>query len=230
MNPISLEDFKKDGIGLLGELKKSADTLHDKILSDKVIDVIGKANNLLDLKPEDAFALYSEARDTVEKAQISNNAESLASKLVKIEIAQMVTLVLLVYFSYKWPDFGLWKGLVNYHTQSVWAGALGGVTVALWGLYKHIQDRDFDPNYRLWYLLKPTMGGIFGWVVFLIYYVGFLSVQGMDIADIKRPEMFMLLAFLAGFSERFTIKLIDRLMQTLITWDEKPSGAGERKK
>lgn len=40
-----------------------------------------------------------------------------------------------------------------------------------------------------------------------------------------RPEMAFLIAFLAGFSERFTIKMIDKLMSVLTTYESKSSPA-----
>ena len=82
----------------------------------------------------------------------------------------------------------------------------------------------------LWYICKPLVGGIFGWFAFLIYYVGIISVQGIDMTrpDFK-PELPFIIAFLAGFSERFTIKLIDRLMSVLLTIPEEgeKKGAGK---
>jgi hypothetical protein len=45
----------------------------------------------------------------------------------------------------------------------------------------------------------------------------------MNLDKMARPEMAFLIAFLAGFSERFTIKMIDKLMSVLITWEDKKS-------
>jgi hypothetical protein len=117
---------------------------------------------------------------------------------------------------------------IGMHLQTVWFGALGGVTIAIYGIYEHIQLRDFDPKYELWYICKPLIGGIFGWFVYLIYFIGLVSVQGIDI-KIKTPELPYVIAFLAGFSERFTLKMIDKLMGVLTTWQEKPSGDASKK-
>lgn len=100
-------------------------------------------------------------------------------------------------------------------------GALGGITVAIYGIYSHVQKRDFDPRYKLWYICKPIIGGIFGWFIYLIYFLGIISAQGMDEAAIRKPELPFIIAFLAGFSERFTIKIIDKLMNVLLSWEEK---------
>ena len=124
----------------------------------------------------------------------------------------------------------MWKGLVEYPLQTAWFGALGGITIAIYGIYEHIQLRDFDPKYELWYMCKPLMGAIFGWFVYLIYFIGLISVQGLDSTNINHPELPYLIAFLAGFSERFTLRLIDRLMEVLTTWRENPSGDTSKKK
>jgi hypothetical protein len=230
MKTLSLAEFQKDPGEHITRLREIAKGLKDGVLRDEVIGIIDKAETLLKVSVEEAYGKYIEVIEKIDKAKMSSAAEALAMKLAMVEFAQLIFLVALAYATYKWPDFELWDGIVNYSTQSAWAGAMGGVTVALWGLYKHIQDRDFDPKYKLWYLLKPVMGGIFGWIVFLIYYVGFLSVQGMEIEDIKRPEMFVLVAFLAGFSENFTIKVIYKIMRTLIDVPESSSTSGEKKK
>jgi hypothetical protein len=84
------------------------------------------------------------------------------------------------------------------------------------------QVRDFDAKYQLWYLCKPVIGAIFGWFVYLVYYVGLVSVQGVSV-DVKTPAVPYAIAFLAGFSERFTVQIIDKLMEVLATSKESSS-------
>jgi hypothetical protein len=58
-----------------------------------------------------------------------------------------------------------------------------------------------------------------------LHYVGVVTAQvGSTNADVKNPELGFLVAFLAGFSERFTIKTIDRFM-TVLTVGEDPKKA-----
>jgi hypothetical protein len=86
--------------------------------------------------------------------------------------------------------------------------------------------KDFDASFKLWYICKPIIGCIFGWFMFLAYYVGLVSVQGAS-PDVKNPQVPYAIAFLAGFSERFTIRIIDRLMTVLTAGDDK---GGDKKK
>jgi hypothetical protein len=119
----------------------------------------------------------------------------------------------------------LWADLVGNSAKAAWFGALGGVTIGIYGIYTHISAKDFDRSFRLWYLCKPVMGAIFGWFVYLVYVVGVISAEaGSQKTEIDKPQLAFLIAFLAGFSERFTIKTIDRFM-TVLTVGEDPKKA-----
>ena len=117
----------------------------------------------------------------------------------------------------------MWDGLIKQDTETAWFGALGGVTIAIYGIYDHIRRRDFDPKFYLWYLCKPVIGGIFGWFAYLVFYLGLISATGVT-TPAPKPQLPFAIAFLAGFSERFTIQLIDKVMGVLLgTPDSKPS-------
>ena len=101
---------------------------------------------------------------------------------------------------------------------------MGGVAIGIYGIYGHVAAKNFDASFRLWYICKPVVGAIFGWFVVLVYYVGLVSAQGQ--ADVKTPQVTYAIAFLAGFSERFTIKTIDRLMTVLTGEEDKDKDKG----
>jgi hypothetical protein len=216
--------FIKDAPDLFDKLEATMKALKDTEYSAAVIDKgIAEAKNLLQSgKAAEAEQKYTETKILVERAEASIRAEPLAWKLLWIELAYLLLLLFLGYLTHKWPAYWLWAGFVTLHSGTAWFGALGGVAIGVYGIYGHVQARDFDPKYELWYICKPIMGAIFGWFVFLVYYVGFVAVQGT--VDIKNSLVLYVIAFLAGFSERFTIKIIDRLMQVLTTWEEKPAG------
>jgi len=216
--------FERDAPDLLSKLEATMKALKDAEYSAAVIDKgITEAKSLLQAgKAAEAEQKYNETKLLVERAEASIRAEPLAWRLLWIELGYLLILLILGYVTHKWPAYWLWAGFVTLHSATAWFGALGGVAIALYGLYGHIQARDFDPKYQLWYVCKPIMGAIFGWFVFLIYFVGFVAVQGS--AHVENNLVLYAIAFLAGFSERFTIKIIDRLMQVLTTWEEKPAG------
>lgn len=221
--------FKNKAPALFNELREKVKQLKEtEVISSQLLKFINEAESLLKNKPEESEKKYYETLCKLETIKISHESKPLALKLLLIEISYLVALLLLGYFTYKWPHFVLWDGLTDYpismHLHTVWFGALGGITIAIYGIYEHTHLRDFDPKYDLWYICKPLVGGIFGWFVYLIYYLGLVSVQGTA-AKPNTPELPYIISFLAGFSERFTLKMIDKLMSVLTSWEEKPSGS-----
>lgn len=89
-------------------------------------------------------------------------------------------------------------------------GALGGVVAALFGLYRHAALRDFDRGYIAWYFFKPIMGFVLGPLIYLFARAGLMAVQTQG-TQVNQPELLYLGAFVLGFGERFSIRLIDRI-------------------
>ncbi len=81
----------------------------------------------------------------------------IAWMLFVLQLTYLLVLLSLAYFTFKWPGYGLWAGLVTLHTKTAWFGALGGIAVGLYGLYTHIQARDFEaqPIDFAAYISKP---------------------------------------------------------------------------
>jgi hypothetical protein len=176
----------------------------------------------------DAQAIYDQVAAAVCKAEASAKAEPMAWNLLWVEVTYLVVILALGYFVKRYPDYWLWAGLVGLNAKAAWFGAVGGVTIGIYGLYTHISTKDFDPSFRLWYICKPVMGAVFGWFVVLVYYVGLVSAQGSKV-EVNSPQVPYAIAFLAGFSERFTIKTIDRLMTVLTAGDDKNKDKGKDK-
>ncbi|HOW54034.1 MAG TPA: hypothetical protein PLR60_05195 [Syntrophorhabdaceae bacterium] len=223
---ITEEVLKENGLRLFDKLEETARALEtDRAVfeeSSKLIlegrDLLGQGNFA------DALVKYNSASDKI-TAAISARSEPLAKRLLRVEFVYLFILLLLGYLTCKWPNFCLWSGVINQSIQTAWFGALGGITIAIYGIYSHVQQKDFDPKFQLWYLCKPVIGAIFGWFVYLIFFLGLVSVQGLGEQKMARPEMAFLIAFLAGFSERFTIKMIDKLMSVLTTYESKSGPA-----
>ena len=177
-------------------------------------------------KVADAQATYEKASGAVCRAEASAHAEPLAWTLLWIEVGYLAVILALGYLVMRYPDFWLWVGLVGLYSKAAWFGSVGGVTIGIYGLYTHVSTKDFDPTFRLWYICKPVMGAIFGWFVVVAFYVGLVSAQGSNV-KINVPQVTYAIAFLAGFSERFTIKTIDRLMTVLTVGEDKSKDKGK---
>ncbi|WP_376788393.1 hypothetical protein [Thermoflexus sp.] len=100
---------------------------------------------------------------------------------------------------------GIWEPIM-------WGG-LGGVCGIFYSLYWHVAiQRDFDRQYVMWYLVQPLLGSMIGMIIYMIITVGFLTIQGTSTP--ANPLFMYLLAFIAGFRQRFFLELIDRIVQT----------------
>ncbi len=100
---------------------------------------------------------------------------------------------------------GIWEPIM-------WGG-LGGVCGIFYSLYWHVAiKRDFDRQYVMWYLVQPLLGSMIGMIIYMIITVGFLTIQGVPTP--ANPLFMYLLAFIAGFRQRFFLELIDRIVQT----------------
>jgi hypothetical protein len=231
---INDNEFKDKAPELFKELKERVRHLREtEVIAKEILKLVDDSESLLNSgNLSESEKKYDEARSKIETVEISHRAKSLAWRLLWIEIGYLILLLLLGYFTCKWPNFVLWEGFMKdpimLHLQTVWFGALGGVTIAIYGIYEHIHLRDFDPKYELWYICKPLIGGIFGWFVYMIYFIGIVSVQGVNVT-INTRELPYVIAFLSGFSERFTLKMIDKLMGVLTTWEDKSSGSASKK-
>jgi hypothetical protein len=97
------------------------------------------------------------------------------------------------------------------------------VTIVIWGLIKHTVDLDFDTSYFAWYLFKPILGAVMGLIAVLVILGGFIAIQGTAEPAGRLP--LYIIAFLAGFSERFSIRIIDRVTTALFGGEPTPPPA-----
>ncbi|MGA9653231.1 MAG: hypothetical protein WBP56_19075 [Polyangia bacterium] len=215
--------FETNSTTLLAQLQSRVDKFQeDKYYFGSLKADLSEIATAMGQKQNDiAFAKYNDLLQKLDKAEMSAQSGRLSWILLSVQVVYLAALVVVGYLVHKNPNYSFWSGFVTLSIKTVWFGALGGVTIAIFGIYNHVQKRDFDPGYTLWYVCKPIIGGIFGWFVYLVYFLGFVAIQS---GDIKNPQAAYLISFLAGFSERFTIVMVDKLMSVLTTFDEgKPS-------
>lgn len=229
MNRPVHSDPGKEEQELLAALRDRARGLADRVLGAEMERRLEEVQALID--GGDGAAARTKLREAqvrLDSAVSSAASEPLARRLLLVEGAWLAALIAIAYAATRWPQAPAWAAVLTVHTRAAWFGALGGVTVAIFGLYSHVQARDFDRAYELWYHCKPVMGAITGWFVFFVYYLGILAVQGPGDQVLSRPELPYAIAFLAGFSERFTIRIIDKVMQIVTSWDKEADGTAPR--
>jgi hypothetical protein len=191
--------------------------------ADDIINLLNGAETDFEKKE------YQKSSEKYEEAngKLIKLLRPLAKFLLIIQFCYLAVWLIGAYLPYKFPQWWIWNGIISWGVIAAWYGVLGGITIAIYGIYSHIRKGDFDPRYKLWYICKPVIGGIFGWFVYGLYLVGFISVQEKDVNDIKNPMFIYLISFLAGFSERFILKMIDKLMSVLVSYEETEKGSKE---
>ncbi|MCB9437077.1 MAG: hypothetical protein H6673_08825 [Anaerolineales bacterium] len=95
-------------------------------------------------------------------------------------------------------------------------GAAGGLFLAYSTLIKHTTTRrDFDPIHIPWYLLCPVIGGLMGFLTFLLLLATLSTAVTQDLTDPKTleswPVLVWLLAFYAGIQQNWVIKWLRAL-------------------
>ncbi|MFA5353867.1 MAG: hypothetical protein WC291_06540 [Thermodesulfovibrionales bacterium] len=87
----------------------------------------------------------------------------------------------------------------------VWA-FLGGMVGVLYQLaFRKTQI----PRFYTWLVAKPVVGMVMGAVVYFLAVSGELALNGKT--EIQNIELLNVLAFLGGFSDRYSVDLLDRM-------------------
>jgi len=189
------------------------------------LDLIGQAEALAIAKK------WTEARRTIWEATFLLNRALDSTGATKFRKCMAVYygcwLLLLVGIGWWLKQSGASGDSVCYFGFTYWRyllmGALGGLTIAIWGMIEHSSSLDFDRAYAVWYWLKPIIGAVMGLIAVLAVLAGLFAVQGKQ--EIQSEKALYIVAFLAGFSERFFIRIIDKLMTTLLGGDQPASAS-----
>ncbi len=92
-------------------------------------------------------------------------------------------------------------------------GGLGGVTGALFSLWRHVaQEQDYSPQYNLWYYTQPLMGLPIGLLIFAFTQLGVvITIPGT--ATIGNPIVIYTLAAIAGFQQNVAWDIIRQILK-----------------
>jgi len=111
----------------------------------------------------------------------------------------------------------------------IWGGI--GAVVAIWySLFKHVGQRDFDPQYNLSYIGKPFFGLILGGTVYMVVHLLIMMLgiwpagiregtEGMDAPTIA-PWLIYLAAWACGFKENRIFGLVDQAMKRIFSKEQ----------
>jgi hypothetical protein len=92
-----------------------------------------------------------------------------------------------------------------------WWGALGAVTISLYGVFFHNQKWERSFNY--WHIARPFLGAVLGMVAYLVFVV-VIDATGVQ-AKRSGTLVYYLVAFLVGYSEDAVQLLLKRATDVL---------------
>ena len=161
------------------------------------------------------------------------NWRSLAMGIMVVYIIGLVAIVLLTGAAQSnaiVPVFGIPISVI------LW-GAMGSLAAILYKFYTERQRVRFDLEVR-WLIARPIIGIIMGGVAYLGLVAGLVllntgSTSGAAGVNTSTPpgrlEVYWIIAFLAGFSDKFYLRIINLLVEKTVGEDEdknKTQGAG----
>jgi len=113
-------------------------------------------------------------------------------------------------------DLATFTGVVFW--TSVWFGAAGGVTGAFYSLWKHVADeKDYNPEFAMWYYTNPIMGLLMGAFAFIFANVGIVTFTS--------PLAIFIIAFALGFQQNLFFGLINGAIKRLLPSADKDKPA-----
>lgn len=172
---------------------------------------------------------WIEAQQSVTQASVLVNraigSESLRSIRARLAFAPFFWFALLFLLD-RFVSYLPSLGLTSYQIPAeffhyLWMGMLGGTTIVWWGIVKHAKDLTFDSAFVIWYFLKPALGAIMGVVVVLVAQAGFVTLNAN--APVSNQTPLLVIAFIGGFSERFFINMIDKVVTAVLGGEKESS-------
>ncbi len=98
--------------------------------------------------------------------------------------------------------------------KSMFWGGLGGITGALYALWRHIaQEQDFDTQYTMWYITNPIMGIALGAFVYIVMQAGLIAMTAGALNAMNSAAPVFVLAWLSGFQQNVAYDIVRRLLK-----------------
>ncbi len=131
--------------------------------------------------------------------------------------------------------------IVNTKLDMLWytmlMGGIGGFTGAVYSLVQHVaRDRDYDPQFALWYYQNPWMGLVLGIFVYIAVYIlmnlGSLVVtQQTTNGSLISSFITLFFGWIVGFKHNVAFDLADMALKKLVPGDSdsNDSGSGNAK-
>lgn len=111
-----------------------------------------------------------------------------------------------------------------------WFGALGAVTISLYGVSDH--DQDWNKRWNRWHVARPFVGVVLGTMAYLIF-VGVIQATGSTTTPASSTPAgptslipYLIVSFAVGFREQTFRSLIQKVIDTLLSPNDPPPPVG----
>lgn len=223
--------------------RRTVETVSEnKALAERCQATLKKARVLLQASaadPADVEALLERVRATLERADRSVLASRrYGPPLAGYSILWVVLLLLFMVFDREaagWlgrltgrPDLTSLVDLAPYWACMLWGG-MGAAASALYGLYQHFAQRDFDSEHKLGYFVQPVLGVVVGAIVYLAVGALFFVIgegQSYAAARITVTHPLALVSAMAGFEMRHAYGMLDSAARRLFRAPARGEGGG----
>ncbi|NQT62977.1 MAG: hypothetical protein HQ556_08485 [Candidatus Marinimicrobia bacterium] len=109
--------------------------------------------------------------------------------------------------------------------MSVYMGILGGIIYLLRNVYIHRAVRnDWDPQWYVWYYIRPLTSSISGFVSYIFLKAGLLVLDAKQV-DVDIMYGYLAFAFIAGYNVDNFMKKIEEIARTL--WGINKTGTAQ---
>jgi len=201
----------------------------------EALDNIRGARNLLlggKQNYEDALRYVVEVEsDLTQATRLKSWSLTYGVMLLFYNIAWLAALGVLLTYSSQVTTMFAGSGVDQVFFITVLCGGLGGVSGALRSMWVHIaKDRDFDPQFLMWYLINPILGAVLAIFAFWVAQLGLVTMSGGTGAGATGNGVFVLyvLGWLVGFQQNVAYQLVEQAIKMIFKRDETtkpPAGA-----
>ncbi len=199
-------------------------------VASDMLDCLMQARNLL----MNERAQYEEAARNV--AEVKYHLTRLRAATF-IHKPTFISLYLLAFFalivvgavfgqSLPWDRFQVFSTRLDMLWYTMLVGGVGGFTGSVYSLVAHgARDRDYDPEYALWYYENPWLGLVLGFFVYIAVYIlmnmGTLIMNGQVTSGSLISQLITLFfAWIVGFKHNIAFDLADMAMKKLLPSDD----------
>ena len=149
----------------------------------------------------------------VQATRLKSWSISYGALLLIYNLAWLVALGVGLTYSKQVATFFAGTGVDQVFFITILRGGLGGVSGALRSMWVHIaKDRDFDPQFLMWYIINPILGTVLAIFAYWVAQLGLVAVTGTGTTG-NGVFVFYVLGWLVGFQQNVAYQLVEQAIK-----------------